>query len=98
MRTYIHTYTHKRIHTYAHTCIHKRTQCYYLCIIRFFGGDKSLVPTQAVTVGVGTVMDAKEVRSHHSHMPNIHLYALQPPAGDDTDNRSAQGICSLQGD
>ena len=28
---------------------------------RFFGGDRSQVPTQALTVGVGTVMDAKEV-------------------------------------
>ena len=36
---------------------------------RFFGNDLSLVPTSALTVGVGTVMDAKEVcmlqaRSH----------------------------------
>jgi hypothetical protein len=30
---------------------------------RFFGGDISKVPTQALTVGVGTVMDADEVRS-----------------------------------
>ena len=29
---------------------------------RFFGGDISKVPTQALTVGVGTVMDAYEVR------------------------------------
>lgn len=28
---------------------------------RFFGGDISKVPTQALTVGVGTVMDAREV-------------------------------------
>ena len=28
---------------------------------RFFGGDMSLVPKQALTVGVGTVMDTKEV-------------------------------------
>merc|ERR1712150_377469 len=28
---------------------------------RFFDGDVSLVPKQALTVGVGTVMDAKEV-------------------------------------
>ncbi|XP_076446832.1 glucosamine-6-phosphate deaminase 1-like [Babylonia areolata] len=28
---------------------------------RFFGGDLSKVPAQALTVGVGTVMDAKEV-------------------------------------
>ena len=28
---------------------------------RFFGGDISLVPTQALTVGVGTIMDARKV-------------------------------------
>ena len=28
---------------------------------RFFGGDLSKVPTMALTVGVGTVMDAQEV-------------------------------------
>lgn len=28
---------------------------------RFFGGDLTQVPTQALTVGVGTVMDAREV-------------------------------------
>lgn len=30
---------------------------------RFFDGDLAKVPTMALTVGVGTVMDAKEVRS-----------------------------------
>lgn len=29
---------------------------------RFFGNNLSKVPTMALTVGVGTVMDAKEVR------------------------------------
>lgn len=29
---------------------------------RFFGNDISKVPRQALTVGVGTVMDAQEVR------------------------------------
>jgi glucosamine-6-phosphate deaminase len=29
---------------------------------RFFGGDSELVPATALTVGVGTVMDAREVR------------------------------------
>lgn len=29
---------------------------------RFFDGDLSKVPTMALTVGVGTVMDAKQVR------------------------------------
>lgn len=28
---------------------------------RFFDGDLSKVPTMALTVGVGTVMDAREV-------------------------------------
>ena len=28
---------------------------------RFFGGDVAQVPTMALTVGVGTVMDAREV-------------------------------------
>ena len=28
---------------------------------RFFGGDLNAVPKQALTVGVGTVMDAREV-------------------------------------
>lgn len=31
---------------------------------RFFDGDLSKVPTNALTVGVGTVMDAKEVRDN----------------------------------
>ena len=31
---------------------------------RFFDGDISKVPTEALTVGVGTVMDAREVRWH----------------------------------
>lgn len=30
---------------------------------RFFGGDISQVPHEALTVGVGTVMDAREVRN-----------------------------------
>lgn len=30
---------------------------------RFFDGDHSKVPTMALTVGVGTVMDAEEVRN-----------------------------------
>lgn len=29
---------------------------------RFFEGDHSKVPTMALTVGVGTVMDSREVR------------------------------------
>lgn len=32
---------------------------------RFFGNDIRKVPTQALTVGVGTVMAAKEVRRHN---------------------------------
>ena len=34
---------------------------------RFFGGDVNQVPKSALTVGVGTVMDAKEVRLQHIH-------------------------------
>ena len=30
---------------------------------RFFDGDLAKVPTMALTVGVGTVMDAREVRA-----------------------------------
>ena len=30
---------------------------------RFFGGDVTKVPKSALTVGVGTVMDAREVQS-----------------------------------
>jgi len=38
---------------------------------RFFGGDISKVPTRAVTVGVGTVMDAEEVS------PSLLLYKVE---------------------
>lgn len=38
---------------------------------RFFGGKISQVPTKALTVGVGTVMDAKEV----SELPYFILYS-----------------------
>lgn len=31
---------------------------------RFFGGDVTKVPKSALTVGVGTVMDAREVHTH----------------------------------
>lgn len=31
---------------------------------KYFDGDLSKVPTMALTVGVGTVMDAREVRIH----------------------------------
>lgn len=34
---------------------------------RFFGNDYSKVPQQALTVGVGTVMDAREVRQRQSN-------------------------------
>ena len=37
---------------------------------RFFNGDLSKVPTMALTVGVGTVMDAKEVRSFATSQTN----------------------------
>lgn len=35
---------------------------------RFFGNDISKVPRQALTVGVGTVMDAKEVYYLHNFL------------------------------
>ncbi len=37
---------------------------------RFFGGDISKVPHMALTVGVGTVMDAREVWLHRFHSKN----------------------------
>ena len=39
---------------------------------RFFGNDLSKVPTMALTVGVGTVMDSREVNLlffHHLNLP-----------------------------
>lgn len=44
---------------------------------RFFGGDISKVPTTALTVGVGTVMDAREVRNH-SPMASLVRLPLGP--------------------
>lgn len=38
---------------------------------RFFDGDLAKVPTMALTVGVGTVMDAREVRVHAVHGPAL---------------------------
>ena len=35
---------------------------------RFFGGDLSKVPKQALTVGVGTVMDAEEVSQNYGSL------------------------------
>lgn len=35
---------------------------------RFFDGDLSKVPTMALTVGVGTVMDAREVRKRTDYI------------------------------
>lgn len=59
---------------------------------RFFDGDLSKVPTMALTVGVGTVMDAREVRkttdttysSSRAGLSEItegHLGAVMHPAG-----------------
>lgn len=36
---------------------------------RFFGGDVSKVPKAALTVGVGTVMDAREVNESNCVCP-----------------------------
>lgn len=38
---------------------------------RFFEGDLAKVPTMALTVGVGTVMDAREVRVQGVHRPSL---------------------------
>ena len=38
---------------------------------RFFNGDLAKVPTMALTVGVGTVMDAREVRAQGVHRPSL---------------------------
>ena len=38
---------------------------------RFFDGDLAKVPTMALTVGVGTVMDAREVRVQRINRPFI---------------------------
>lgn len=35
---------------------------------KYFDGDLSKVPTMALTVGVGTVMDAREVRIQYALM------------------------------
>lgn len=44
---------------------------------RFFDGDLSKVPTMALTVGVGTVMDAKEVRNLlEQHVLVIFLFVI----------------------
>lgn len=38
---------------------------------RFFDGDLAKVPTMALTVGVGTVMDAREVRAQGVQTPLV---------------------------
>lgn len=38
---------------------------------RFFDGDLTKVPTMALTVGVGTLMDAREVRAHGVPGPSL---------------------------
>lgn len=44
---------------------------------RFFDNDVSKVPTQALTVGVGTIMDAKEVRkSKNSLFFYFYIYQI----------------------
>ncbi|KAL3879435.1 hypothetical protein ACJMK2_031733 [Sinanodonta woodiana] len=50
-----------RLKTLAHDTI--------IANARFFGGDVSKVPTQALTVGVGTVMDARECQSLITALP-----------------------------
>lgn len=48
---------------------------------RFFDGDLSKVPTMALTVGVGTVMDAREVQIFTFVLFLMHynyIYKCQP--------------------
>jgi hypothetical protein len=42
---------------------------------RFFDGDLAKVPTMALTVGVGTVMDAREVRVQGVYQSSLELGA-----------------------
>lgn len=45
---------------------------------RFFGNDLSKVPTMALTVGVGTVMDAREVCDlSYSVDRMVHIFILK---------------------
>ena len=45
---------------------------------RFFGNDLSKVPTMALTVGVGTVMDAREVCDlSYSADRMVHIFLLK---------------------
>lgn len=44
---------------------------------RFFGGDIAQVPTQALTVGVATVMDAREVNMQ-APTPCISRFIMSP--------------------
>lgn len=41
---------------------------------RFFDGDLTKVPTMALTVGVGTLMDAREVRSYGVPRPSLGVW------------------------
>ena len=43
---------------------------------RFFGGDVSKVPKSSLTVGVGTVMDAREVKMSNYTLVHctLHIY------------------------
>lgn len=44
---------------------------------RFFGNDINKVPHEALTVGVGTVMDAKEVNTGLHPSSQASIYAIQ---------------------
>lgn len=60
---------------------------------RFFGNDISKVPKQALTVGVGTVMDAREVALAKLKNNQLVLIFL----GNDLNNRFTQSLRPLQG-
>jgi glucosamine-6-phosphate isomerase len=58
---------------------------------RFFGNDVLKVPTMALTVGVGTVMDAKEVNTVSA------ARRTRAHTGHDTDHGCEQGARTSQG-
>ena len=68
---------------------------------RFFNNDLSKVPKQALTVGVGTVMEAEEVSWRplfRSTQIKKELFRISWPSrvemtGDDIDHRRTQSLC-----
>lgn len=68
---------------------------------RFFDNDISKVPKQALTVGVATVMDAKEVIFHPMRRVDVRILMccylkISYISGDDIDYWYSQSICFIQ--